>query len=442
MDSNNETPVTDIIEEHDTLPKKKNKRLGLCIGIVAVAILVAAAAMMLASKKPQKQAYSLTPEEQEQQKWDAAEKERERQKAAQLRDQSFLIRKGEDNQAQLNSIIDDLKLDEGKQSSLPTPLDKNKKEEEEIEHVLQSTPPPQKTSKQYQGYATPQRAAQNDTGSQRPTTNGKQSSMFVYSRNFGGASYFDSPQKQDAGLIKTSTGETIPAKANVPNNQNNGPIPSAKPEDKTVHVIYNDNPPVTLYEGELLDAVLVNRIIADTEPAPVICQLSKDVFDNSGEYVVIPASSRIVGLSQVVNYKGAHRLFITFHRIILPNGPSIDLPTSSKAKALDETGALGVVSHVERHWFLQFGTAIFFGVLDGLSAAAQKSEDLYSTRSLMMSRGSDNFQRILDKIMDQYSSIVPTIRINQGKTMKIYLADDILISPYAPIKNRSYYATR
>ena len=42
--------------------------------------------------------------------------------------------------------------------------------------------------------------------------------------------------------------------------------------------------------------------------------------------------------------------------------------------------------------------------------------------------------------MSQYSTIVPTIRVDQGKTMKIYLSDDILISPYAKISDRSYYA--
>lgn len=47
-------------------------------------------------------------------------------------------------------------------------------------------------------------------------------------------------------------------------------------------LIYTKYPPVTLYEGEMLDAVLVNRIIADTEPSPVVCQIAKDVFDRSG----------------------------------------------------------------------------------------------------------------------------------------------------------------
>ena len=214
---------------------------------------------------------------------------------------------------------------------------------------------------------------------------------------------------------------------------------SQEQKDEKTRILYTDLPPVTLYEGELLDAVLVNRIIADTEPSPVICQISKDVFDASGRYVVFPANSRIVGSSQVVNYKGAHRLFISFHRIILPNGPAVEFPGSQKAlKALDETGALGVVSNVNRHWFLQFGTAIFFGVLDGLAGAAQRHSEIFSPTSIVIDRTSRNFERILDTIMSQYSSIVPTITVHQGHKMKIYLADDVFISPYARIKERSY----
>ena len=200
---------------------------------------------------------------------------------------------------------------------------------------------------------------------------------------------------------------------------------------------------MTLYEGEMIDAVLVNRIVADTEPSPVVCQISKDVYDNSGQFVLFPANSRIVGTSQVVSYKGAHRLFISFHRIILPNGPSIDLPSSQKAlRAMDETGALGVVSKVDRHWFLQFGTAIFFGVLDGLAAAAQRNTEFFSASSIVIDRTSRNFDRILDRIMAQYSSIVPTITVTQGKKVRIYLSDDIVISPFARISERSYYANR
>ena len=145
----------------------------------------------------------------------------------------------------------------------------------------------------------------------------------------------------------------------------------------------------------------------------------------------------------MVNYKGSHRLFINFNRIILPNGPSIDLPSSKKAlKALDQTGALGVVSNVERHWFLQFGSGIFFGALDGLASIAQRNQNVFSTSAIVLGRTSENFERILENIMAQYSTIVPTIRVDQGKKMRIYLSDDMLISPYAKISDRSYYEKR
>jgi type IV secretory pathway VirB10-like protein len=444
MDPNNEVAGTEIIEETETAPKKKGRRPGLLIGIGVALLIIVAGAMIFAFRKPQQLAYKPTAEEREQQKLDLDENKREQQKADQIRNQSFLIRKGEDNQAQLNSILKDLDLGKGQDSAVSNPaVTQAAAEEEAIEHVLQKSTPPPSRMKQEPVYAAPPRASQYESASQKPSTNGKQVPMFIYSRSFGGAAYYDSPKRQEVPANNAVSGETSPIKTGIADNSKKASESNVRLEDKKTELIYTDYPPVTLYEGEMLEAVLVNRIIADTEPSPVVCQISKDIFDHTAGYVVIPASSRVVGVSRVVNYKGAHRLFIKFHRIILPNGPSIDLPQSQKAlKALDETGALGVVSHVDRHWFLQFGTAIFFGVLDGLSGAAQRSSDIYSTRSLVLGRTSDNFQKILDKIMDQYSSVVPTIRVDQGKTMKIYLSDDILISPFARIKDRSYYATR
>jgi len=385
-----------------------------------------------------------TAEDLEQEKYDTEQRQREDQKAAQLRNAPFLVRKEDDGQRELNSLLKDLNTGKDSSADLPTPLPDReaRAEEEAIAGVLRepdpvpaySAPPqaPPRTVAQTPQAASP---AEKDTGP-----------MFVYSRTFGGAKFVDTPQKQTAQRPETppverpaapSAATTKPSASEAQNQ------PVEKAAEKRTQVIYTDYPPVTLYEGEMLEAVLVNRIIADTEPSPVVCHLDKDVFDRGARYVVLPASSRIVGVSQVVNYKGAHRLFISFHRIILPNGPSVDLPSSQRAlKALDETGSLGVVSKVERHWFLQFGTAVFFGVLDGLAGAAQRNRDVYSTRSVILGRGSENFDRILENIMGQYSTIVPTIRVDQGKTMKIYRSDDVLISPYAKISDRSYYAHR
>ncbi|MBN1566809.1 MAG: hypothetical protein JXA73_03115 [Acidobacteria bacterium] len=433
MEPNKEESRTEIVEELESAPKKKGKRVWLFIGLGAILPVIALVALFVSVRKPQQQSPRLMAEELDQLKYDSEQRKRDKQKADQIRDQAYLVREGDDNQAQLNSLLKDLDMDKNSASSIPTPLPEHqvKAEEDAIAHVLLNSNPPPRVQPE-SSPQPPRRTAQ--PAQSQTATDMAANPMFVYSRSFGGAKYVDAPQKQAASVDHAvdSPAKVLPKKEDQANEQ---------PVEEKANLIYTDYPPVMLYEGELLDAVLVNRVIADTEPSPVVCQLSKDVFDHTARFVVLPAGARIIGVSQVVTYKGAHRLFISFQRIILPTGPSIDLPSSRKAlKALDQTGALGVVSKVERHWFLQFGTAIFFGVLDGLSGAAQRSQDALSTRSIILGRTSENYERVLENIMSQYSTIVPTIRVDQGKTMKIYLSDDILISPYAKISDRSYYA--
>ena len=49
---------------------------------------------------------------------------------------------------------------------------------------------------------------------------------------------------------------------------------------KKTQLIYSCIAPVVINEGEMLEAVLVNRLIVDTEPSPVICNISRDLFCN------------------------------------------------------------------------------------------------------------------------------------------------------------------
>jgi len=269
--------------------------------------------------------------------------------------------------------------------------------------------------------------------------------MFVYSRVFGGARYVEPKPAAQAAL------EAVSAAVSAVSPEITAAAVAEIMDDRTTEtgnarrteLIYSSLPPVIVHEGEMLEAVLVNRLLVDTEPSPVITHLSRDLFDASGRYVVFPANSRIIGYSQTISYRGASRLFISFHRIILPNGVSVELPQSQRMmRALDETGALGIVSTVNRRWFMQFGTAILFGVIDGIAGYAQRNQSVDTSHGIVISRTSENFDRVLDRIMAQYSSIVPIIRVDQGKTMRIYISDDMVVTPYARISDRSYYETR
>ena len=237
--------------------------------------MIISVALIIAFRKPQQQALNPTAEELEQLKYDSEQEKREKQKADQIRDQAFLVRDGDDNQAQLNSLLKDLDMD--KNSGLPTPIPDRqaKAEEEAIAHVLRSSSPPAVQPEPVS--QPPRRAAQ---PAQTTTANEVSvNPMFVYSRSFGGAKYVDAPQKQAAAVDHAADSPEKVTKANTDNPKEAEPA-SEKPVEEKARLIYTDYPPVTLYEGEMLDAVLVNRIIADTEPSPVVCQISKDVFDS------------------------------------------------------------------------------------------------------------------------------------------------------------------
>jgi type IV secretory pathway VirB10-like protein len=225
-----------------------------------------------------------------------------------------------------------------------------------------------------------------------------------------------------AGLLGKQTGKTPLKKTNT------GELPA-------IPIIYNNLAPVKCYQGQFLDGVLLHKLIADTEEAPVVVAVSKDFFDATAQYVAIPSGTRVIGRSQVVSYQGAARLYVWFDRLILPNGVSVPLPQSGNG--LDLQGSLGIVSDVNRHFWQKYGSALFVGLLDGLSGLAQ-SNTSDAQMQYMFGRSSQNFGEINKEMMRSNGNIVPTISVNAGHKIKINLADDIIISAFSLISDRSY----
>lgn len=258
--------------------------------------------------------------------------------------------------------------------------------------------------------------------------------MFVYQREGAAAA---APAAR--ARMQTVSEETPPETAAGANPQRNEPPPrQAAEETRQTTLFYTKYNPVTMYEGDFLDCVLLHRIISDTEESPVLGMVVRDLMDNSGKWVIIPQGTKVVGKTKIVDYSGAHRMYITFHRMILPDGVSVEFPYNVNAlKALDRTGALGVTSKVNRHWMLQFGTALMFGVLDGLSAAAVAQTES-KTGGYIVDRTSQNMDRIMDTILRRYQNIVPTITVNQGFRMRIYITDDVMVTPFCRVKDRPY----
>ena len=450
------TPNTTVAEDRAD-PPKKGKHLLLAIAgslvILFAGVLTLLFALDSGDGGPSPQ---VTQDQLAQQAFDQRQQAKAQRKADSLADQPFVDRgqPGSSPAAELEKLLEQNRREnesggDGGDDPSPEEVERRANRMSLVERILKR----QQAEEENSPTTYPNRyvydTRENGLGERKyeddrreRTKEQERQPMFVYSRSYKKATYFDGEDPQEAA--SSIDREAVMASFRQPAEQD----PPARLQQKQAEgrekgkinsVVFGPLPPVKVAEGEFIDTVLAHRIVSDTEESPVVCAVSRDLIDDSGRFVVVPAGARLVGRSQVVNYMGASRLFIRFERLILPGGHSIAFPGSQRAlAALDQTGALGAVTDVNRHWLLQFGTAIFVGVLEGLGAAAQQHTDPYSGRAYVIEDTTDNFEKILNTIMQRYTNIVPTITVGQGYRMKVFLTEDILISPYARVAERSY----
>jgi type IV secretion system protein VirB10 len=191
-------------------------------------------------------------------------------------------------------------------------------------------------------------------------------------------------------------------------------------------------------QGKFLDCALVNQLRADLVESEVIAMVVRDFVSVDGALVLVPAGTKLVGAAGRVQNVQQARVYIRFERLIYPDQRTVFFPR--KVPAVDALGAAGVEGDVDRHFFLQFGSAVMLGVLDGLAAAVQGSAvgaSDPSLRDLVVGRTSSNLASVMAGIIGRYGNVVPTITVEPGEKIKVFFADDVELTPYAPTRGVS-----
>jgi type IV secretion system protein VirB10 len=196
-------------------------------------------------------------------------------------------------------------------------------------------------------------------------------------------------------------------------------------------------PEIVALEGKFIDGVTVNQIETSFHDSPVTVLVTRDFIDGTGQYVLIPQGAKILGQAfRVVNQQQS-RMFITFHRVIFPDGRSAYFPERQLPEGFNTAGLLGSDAKVNNHWFRKFGSAIVMGVVQGLAAAQAGDVKVDPFGGTTMSGSqfavqsvSKQFEEVTRRMMDYYSNLAPTITVKPGSRMKIYLSEDMLFSAY------------
>jgi type IV secretion system protein TrbI len=189
--------------------------------------------------------------------------------------------------------------------------------------------------------------------------------------------------------------------------------------------------PYLIYEGSVLDAVLMTRLDGDAV-GPVKVLVSNPLYSHDHQHVIIPEGTVVLGEAKRIGAAGfgqQRRMAVVFHRLIMPDGYSVDL---DQFHGLDQIGEEGLKDKVNNHYLQIFGTSIALGVVAGASEISQGGGTITTSGSQAFTNGAAaSVSQSATTILDRFMQIRPTITIREGHRMKVYFTQDLLLPAYS-----------
>lgn len=194
-------------------------------------------------------------------------------------------------------------------------------------------------------------------------------------------------------------------------------------------------------QGKVIDAILETAINTDL-PGPLRAIVSRDIYAESGREIMIPKGSRLVGSYNSSIKRGQKRVYVIWARVIRPDG--IDIKVDSPG--VDQLGRAGVAGYVDNKYFEMFASSVLTSTVSiGLGIGADSLLDDSGTSQTNTSDGtttssgsagsqavlegirdfSDTSKDILKGILEQE----PTITVDQGTRIKVFVNRDLVMPP-------------
>lgn len=201
--------------------------------------------------------------------------------------------------------------------------------------------------------------------------------------------------------------------------------------DRLDQDIYNPESiedPVSPYQvmaGTLIPASLITGINSDL-PGTIVGQVTQPVYDTvSGQHVLIPQGSRLLGRYQSEVSFGQDRALVIWDRLIFPNGSSIQI----SAPGADMQGFAGLSDRTDHHWDRVFVAAGLATIL-GIGAELGSDDDDEIARAIRDGAG-QSFNQAGQRVVERNLSIQPTIRIRPGWPVRVIVTRDLILRPHS-----------
>ena len=171
-------------------------------------------------------------------------------------------------------------------------------------------------------------------------------------------------------------------------------------------------------QGTMIRGTLETAIQSDL-PGMVRAVVSQDVYSFDGRRLLIPGGARLIGRYQSGLVRGQTRVFVIWTRAILPDGVSVLVGSPGT----DELGRAGLEGFLDTHFWRRFGNSILLSLIDGaIQAGVEAIGD--DSANVAISGGRD-FSRSAEIALENSINIPPTIHIDQGTRINVFVAKDL-----------------
>lgn len=182
------------------------------------------------------------------------------------------------------------------------------------------------------------------------------------------------------------------------------------------------HPGLTVPAGEMIPATLETAI--NSELAGMVRAITtRDIYALSGDKLLIPKGSSLIGQFNSAVTQGQSRIFIVWNRVRLSNGVTVML-SSPSADMIGRSGQ--AADYIDRHFFERFGSGVLLSVLGMYSATSGvNGQDEYNSKSQYRMNLANSFQQAANQSVLSDMQQKPTLQINQGAAINIFVARDL-----------------
>lgn len=202
--------------------------------------------------------------------------------------------------------------------------------------------------------------------------------------------------------------------------------PAAPARSRATGAQFLQHPDALLVRGTYLRCILETRIVTDI-PGYTSCVLTESVYSINGRNLLLPKGSKILGRYETE--PNGPRVAVIWDRITTPNGIDVNMASPG----IDNLGGAGHPGHYDAHWPSRMASALLISLVsDAFKYAGARNgpRTVTVTSGLITetpyeSNTARSVQRLADQALEQGSRRPPTVTINQGTMVNVYVARDV-----------------